>query len=87
MHVFVFGKFTCHVVCGWIVRMFVIKHLHVVGKRGDQAMSIIWWTPVTNVVKWTSTCCLCGWSGVDGDVRSHAMSAWDCCTVTLSDIT
>ena len=30
-----------HVVCGWIVCECVIKPLHVVSKRGDQAVSVI----------------------------------------------
>ena len=30
-----------HVVCGWIVCECVIQHLHVVRKRGDQAVSVI----------------------------------------------
>ena len=64
-----------HVVCGWIVCECVIKHLHVVRKRGDRAVSVIGWTFVTSVATQMSTCCQCGWSDVVGGIKPPALSA------------
>ena len=63
------------VVCGWIVCKCVIKHLHVVRKRGDQAVRVIGWTLLTSVATHMSTCCQCGWSDVVGGIKPPALSA------------
>ena len=64
-----------HFVCGWIVCECVIKHLHVVRKRGDQEVRVIGWTPLTSVATQMSTCCQCGWSDVVGGIKPPALSA------------
>ena len=64
-----------HFVCGWIVCECVIKHLHVVRKRGDQEVRVIGWTLLTSVATQMSTCCQCGWSDVVGGIKPPAPSA------------